>query len=223
MRKLPFLLILFSAILIVPACSKDKEEPLKNKDEFSIKGAIKEIDEETFLMESRDKVHSGDIRISKKTDKAKDAVELSVGDIIIVNYDGKIAFSDPAQITGVHSIEVLEKAEEVYDDQGNKQDVEAPKEDFYKLPILSVVHGEDSRELAKNQSAFMHDVMRSNAWDLDYKDGLKGDYKIMDNMEVVAEFDSKNGILFDSKNKVSLKLDESISEMVKEVLDNKKK
>lgn len=224
MKKIILLIPLILSIFIVSACTKDESEKAINENKVhSMEGIVKEISEETFLMESRDRTHLGDVRVSLKAIKKDKKDKLLVGDIVKVNYDGIMSKSEPAQIAGVYSVDIVSKAKEVYDKQGNKKENEVVKEDYRKLPLLSVIKGDNSRVLSESQSAFMYDLMKTYKWDKKYEESMNADYTIVNGGNIVGQFDYTRKVIFDSKNKVAISLDDSISKLVHDVLEDKKK
>lgn len=230
MRNFILFVMLVSVLFVITACSSDSDsqkdsDKLNNLKRYNMEGFVTEVNEETFLMESRDKIHIGDVRVSMKN-KNGEIQKVGKGDVVKVNYDGSLAKSSPAQITGMTSVEILQKSVQQYDKQGNEIEAKEPvktKEDYLEMPILTVVVNGKSRELNKEQSAFIHNVLEEFDWDTEYKDTMKGSYQILENDNVIAEFDPEKLLILDSERRIALTLDESISEMVQEVLDNIKK
>lgn len=213
MRK--FVLMIAVALLIV-GCSPDKDEKGETSNEATIRGVIQEINPDTILMLSKDRIHSGQVQVSKRVEKNEKILEdLNVGDEILVHYDGYISESDPAQINGVEKIEISKKAELSEDEE-----VVIEEDDYYSMPRLTVIIGSESRELTERQSALIHDLINNIEWDRGVKDDSEDDYTVMDNMDVLFTFNSKTNVLNDSKNDISVKLQDSLSILLKEVLDD---
>lgn len=213
MRK--FVLMIAVALLII-GCSPDKDEKGETSNEATIRGVIQEINPDTILMLSKDRIHSGQVQVSQRVEKNEKILEdLNVGDEILVHYDGYISESDPAQINGVEKIEVSKKAELLEDGE-----VVIEEDDYYSMPRLTVIIGSESRELTERQSALVHDLINNIEWDRGVKDDSEDDYTVMDNMDVLFTFNSKTNVLNDSKNDISVKLEDSLSILLKEVLDD---
>lgn len=213
MRK--FVLMIAVALLIV-GCSPDKDEKSETSNEATIRGVIQEINPDTILMLSKDRIHSGQVQVSKRVEKNEKILEdLNVGDEILVHYDGYISESDPAQINGVEKIEISTKAELSEDGE-----VVIEEDDYYSMPRLTVIIGSESRELTERQSALVHDLINNIEWDRGVKDDSEDDYTVMDNMDVLFTFNSKTNVLNDRKNDISVKLEDSLSILLKEVLDD---
>lgn len=213
MRK--FVLMIAVALLII-GCSPDKDEKGETSNEATIRGVIQEINPDTILMLSKDRIHSGQVQVSKRVEKNEKILEdLNVGDEILVHYDGYISESDPAQINGVEKIEISKKAELSEDEE-----VVIEEDDYYSMPRLTVIIGSESRELTERQSALVHDLINNIEWDRGVKDDSEDDYTVMDNMDVLFTFNSKTNVLNDSKNDISVKLQDSLSILLKEVLDD---
>lgn len=213
MRK--FVLMIAVALLIV-GCSPDKDEKSETSNEATIRGVIQEINPDTILMLSKDRIHSGQVQVSKRVEKNEKILEdLNVGDEILVHYDGYISESDPAQINGVEKIEISTKAELSEDGE-----VVIEEDDYYSMPRLTVIIGSESRELTERQSALVHDLINNIEWDRGVKDDSEDDYTVMDNMDVLFTFNSKTNVLNDRKNDISVKLQDSLSILLKEVLDD---
>lgn len=213
MRK--FVLMIAVALLII-GCSPDKDEKGETSNEATIRGVIQEINPDTILMLSKDRIHSGQVQVSKRVEKNEKILEdLNVGDEILVHYDGYISESDPAQINGVEKIEISKKAELSEDEE-----VVIEEDDYYSMPRLTVIIGSESRELTERQSALVHDLINNIEWDRGVKDDSEDDYTVMDNMDVLFTFNSKTNVLNDRKNDISVKLEDSLSILLKEVLDD---
>lgn len=224
MRKLSVSILLLTVIMLVlSACSKKEETPeQKFEGKSSIKGVVEVVEAETLLIESRERIHSGKIIVSKKTKEQEEELEFGVGDIITVYYDGNIAESDPAQINTVYGFEINKKAEYYQGPEKEKKEgLGFDDIDYYEMPLLTSVHNGKTRELTKDQSALIHDLINGLKWDKGAKDNFKADYTIMENEEILVEFDSKTHTLNDTKNDISIKLYEGLSETLKETLDNK--
>lgn len=232
MRKVRIsILFLIVVMLALAGCSK--EQTLKEifNDETSIRGVIKEVESDTILMESRERTHSGDIRISRRTKNEKGQIDFGVGDKITVYYDGNIAESDPAQINTVFAFKMDEKAEvilEEVDETAEIPEVDEGKigfddEDYYSMPILTSVKGDESTELTEAQSAFTHEIINSVEWDKGAKENFKSEYMIMDDLEVVVSFNSESHILNDTENDISVELYKGLSEALKKALDGELK
>lgn len=213
MRK--FVLMIAVALLIV-GCSPDKDEKGETSNEATIRGVIQEINPDTILMLSKDRIHSGHVQVSKRVEKNERILkDLNVGDEILVHYDGYISESDPAQINGVEKIEISKEAELSEDGE-----VVIEEDDYYSMSRLTVIIGSESRELTERQSALVHDLINNIEWDRGVKDDSEDDYTVMDNMEVLFTFNSKTNVLNDRKNDISVKLQDSLSILLKEVLDD---
>lgn len=213
MRK--FVLMIAVALLIV-GCSPDKDEKSETSNEATIRGVIQEINPDTILMLSKDRIHSGQVQVSKRVEKNEKILEdINVGDEMLVHYDGYISESDPAQINGVEKIEIITKAELSEDGE-----VVIEEDDYYSMPRLTVIIGSESRELTERQSALVHDLINNIEWDRGVKDDSEDDYTVMDNMDVLFTFNSKTNVLNDRKNDISVKLQDSLSILLKEVLDD---
>lgn len=213
MRK--FVLMIAVALLIV-GCSPDKDEKGETSNEATIRGVIQEINPDTILMLSKDRIHSGQVQVSKRVEKNEKILEdLNVGDEILVHYDGYISESDPAQVNGVEKIEISKKAELPEDGE-----VVIEEDDYYSMPRLTVIIGSETRELTERQSALVHDLINNIEWDRGVKDDSEDDYTVMDNMDVLFTFNSKTNVLNDRKNDISVKLEDSLSTLLKEVLDD---
>lgn len=214
MRK--FVLMIAVALLIIGGCSPDKDKKGETSNEATIRGVIQEVNSDTILMLSKDRIHSGQVQVSKRVEKNEKVLkDLNVGDEILVYYDGYISESDPAQINGVEKIEISKKAELSEDGE-----VVIEEDDYYSMPRLTVIVGSESRELTERQSALVHDLINNIEWDRGVKDDSEDDYTVIDNMEVLFTFNSKTNVLNDRKNDISVKLEDPLSILLKEVLDD---
>lgn len=230
MKKMLLIMSFLSLFFVISGCSKDNNDKdgqkINELKQYEMRGYVKQVDENTFLMESRDKSYVGNVRVPIRSKDGEDPIKIDKGDIVNVVYDGKIAESDPAQITGVISVKIVEKVIKKYDDQGNELEPQKPEkqlEDFYNMPILSVTNSDgETRELDEDQSAFIYYILENSTWGKEYDETMKSDYKITEGGNFVANFDSKLGVIFDPERKVSVTLEESIAIMVQDVLDNLK-
>lgn len=214
MRK--FVILMIAVTLLITGCSSDKDEKGETPNEATIRGVIQELNPDTILMLSKDRIHSGQVQVSQRVEKNEKILEdLNVGDEILVHYDGYISESDPAQINGVEKIEVSKKAELSEDEE-----LVIEEDDYYSMPRLTVIIGSESHELTESQSALVHDLINNIEWDRGVKDDSEYDYTVMDNMDVLFTFNSKTNVLNDSKNNISVRLQDSLSTLLKEVLDD---
>lgn len=221
MRKLSIPILLMIIALIVAGCSKKEELQEIYDNKPSIRGIVKEIEDDTILIESRDRAQAGDIRVSTDVELKGGLVDFKVGDLIIVYYDGTIMESSPAQINEVYAFK-LGKKNEIEDevDSDNEEGIGFNDVDFYDFPKLSVVHNDKSKDLTDNNSAFIHDLINSVDWEQDSIDNFKYDYMIMDEFDVFVTFDSKTHTLNDTKNDISIVLPENLSKALKRILDS---
>lgn len=214
MRK--FVILMIAVTLLITGCSSDKDEKGETTNEATIRGVIQELNPDTILMLSKDRIHSGQVQVSQRVEKNEKILkDLNVGDEILVHYDGYISESDPAQINGVKKIEISKKAELSEDEE-----LVIEEDDYYSMPRLTVIIGSESRELTKRQSALVHDLINNIEWDRGVKDDSEYDYTVMDNMDVLFTFNSKTNVLNDSKNNISVRLQDSLSTLLKEVLED---
>ena len=117
MKKLIALVLALACVLGLIGCSKNFE------DKPTVIGSIKEIyDNHILIATSTTEGHpyGASIDISISTKDCKEIYNpLTVGDEIIVYYDGNIAESEPAQINTVYAIKLKVKASEGYFDSGS--------------------------------------------------------------------------------------------------------
>lgn len=223
MKKLSSIMsLIMITVIVLVGCSKEELVEDVSDNKSNVRGVVKEVNEESILIESKDRIHTGDIMVSLLTEREDNLTEFDVGDIIVVYYDGLIAESYPAQISNVHLIALESKAEFSADINDNEEEESAANNDvdYYNMPVLSSNNNGESRELTKDQSAFVHDLISSVEWDKGSKKQFKGDYEILEKSDVLITFDSKSNILNDTKNDISVVLQESMSETLKRILDN---
>lgn len=214
MKKLSLLTLLVISIMLT-GCAKEAPEEEVYKDDPSLMGVIKEIEEESLIINSKDRVHSGDLRVARLTEED---VEFDVGDTVMVYYNGEITEADPPRIKEVYSIAVKEKADiaNVVDQDSEEGDTDY----FYSLPILTSVKGEEERELNEKQSAFVHDLISSLEWDKGAKEDINEDYSIMEGSKLLITFNSETHVLNDKRNDISIQLQEELSNSLRLVLEN---
>ena len=103
MKKI--LILIFLIFIFIVSCNKKD-----NIEEYSFKGIIAEINENSILVEineNEEEYKSSDLIYITITDKIKDNNQFKIGDEIEIFYDGLIKESYPAQISNVFSISVV--------------------------------------------------------------------------------------------------------------------
>lgn len=213
MRKLSILLITIALVLV--GCSEKKTVSSVKKDGPNIRGIVQEINDKTFKIQSIDRAQQGNVVVTNKVELKKGDADFNLGDTITVYYD-KLEKGTPAIINKVYAIEINKKSEgqfipAVVDEEGK---VDNSNLDFYSFPDLVIVKGDKTFELSKENSAMIHDIIHNIPWENGIIENHKDEYKIMDDVEVVATFDSKTNILEDSQNEVNVKLHDSIAELL---------
>lgn len=213
MRKLSILFIIITLVLV--GCSNKKTVSSIKKDGPNVRGIVQDINDKTFTIQSLDRSHYGNIVVTNKVELKKGQLEFDLGDTITVYYD-KLEKGTPAVISKVYAIEMNKEAEGQFipanvDEEGK---VDTSNIDFYTFPELTVIHGNDSHELSENNSALIHDIIYNVPWENGLMDNHDSEYKIMDGVELIATFDSKSNTLEDEENQVSIKLHDSIAELL---------
>ena len=113
MKKFIALLLALSCVLALVGCNtKSMNYIISN--EPSIKGFIKEVNENSILVENK----SGEYWVSLNVEN-KDGIysPIVAGDEVAVYYDGNIAESYPMQINTVYAILLIEPADRTVNEQ----------------------------------------------------------------------------------------------------------
>ncbi len=103
MKKLICIITALAALLLLAACSGKTEEAV------TFRATVLEVREGCYLVEPVEgsaELKSAD-RITVPIKNAAPSPEPEAGDILEIEYDGRIAESYPAQITTVYSISVI--------------------------------------------------------------------------------------------------------------------
>lgn len=106
--------ILLSILFILSFMGCGKKEPVGDPPSVSFQATILEINDQTYLVEpvegSNELKSSDQIVVPMKN--MNPSPEPEIGDVIEITYDGSIAESDPARITEVYGIKVVEAVSE---------------------------------------------------------------------------------------------------------------
>ncbi len=132
-----WILVLFFVIILLTGCSKKIDmNNVKNEPNFS--GIVEEVSEQSILVkvnEVEDEFQSSDL-ISVSLDvELKDSItSFSIGDEVLIYYDGNIAESYPAQINKVYAIILAVYATRPNFIQGTTIDMQGNK-DFLRASL----------------------------------------------------------------------------------------
>ena len=113
MRKQLLLVLILSLMLAVTACGTSGGgggSEADGDETVTFQATILEINEGYYLVEPVEgstELNSAD-RITVPVTNMNPSPEPEAGDVLEIEYDGSIAESDPAQITNVYSISVVE-------------------------------------------------------------------------------------------------------------------
>ena len=112
MKRQLLLILTMSLILLAAACgtSSGGESKVGGDETVTFQATIIEIQDDCYLVELVEgsvELNSAD-RITIPMTNMELSPEPEVGDVLEIEYDGSIAESYPAQITGVYSIRVVE-------------------------------------------------------------------------------------------------------------------
>lgn len=112
MKRQLLLILTMSLILLAAACgtSSSGESKVGGDETITFQATILEIQDGYYLVEPVEgsaELNSAD-RITISMTNMEPSPEPEVGDVLEIEYDGSIAESYPAQITGVYSIRVAE-------------------------------------------------------------------------------------------------------------------
>ncbi len=102
MKKLSLFAVITALALVMTACGRDMNYIIQH--EPSISGVVAEVYSNAVLMTAEDVEYV----VSLNVENSDSATTLSVGDEIIVYYDGMIAESYPMQINKVYAILLID-------------------------------------------------------------------------------------------------------------------
>lgn len=91
--------------------------------------------------------------------------------------------------------------------------------EYYQLPILTVVKDGSSRVMKENESALVYELTEDVEWSIVPEENFESDYVIMDNMNVLFEFNSKTNVLKDKNNDIYIKLHNELAMVLLLALD----
>ena len=162
MQKLIALVLALVCVLVLVGCSKNFE------DKPTVIGSIKEIYDDHILIatsttEGYPYGASVDISISTK-DCNEIYNPLTVGDEIIVYYDGNIAESEPAQINTVYAIKLKVKANDKsnYGELQESSDAIVDTSDSYTYEELSEMPANELLDLFIQNGLVINDDLKSS-------------------------------------------------------------
>ena len=99
MKKLVALVLLVICVMTLMGCNKRSMNYII-QNEPNITGIVKSITNESFLMENE----TGEYWVSLKVENKDSMTHFSIGDEVVVYFDGNIAESYPMQINTVYAI-----------------------------------------------------------------------------------------------------------------------
>lgn len=102
--------------------------------------------------------------------------------------------------------DVVQKDEVVNEGNTETENGDDSTSEYYELPILTVVKDGNSRVMKENESALIYDLTDDIEWIQGVPESFESDYVMMDNMEVLFEFDSKTNTLNKKNSDIYIKL-----------------
>ena len=105
MKKHPAFVFLILCIFLLSGCSRSMNSVISN--EPSINGTVTQVTDSAILIGN----DSGEYWVSLDVELKDSMTHFSVGDTVVVYYDGMIAESYPMQINTVYAITLLEPAD----------------------------------------------------------------------------------------------------------------
>ena len=111
MKKVAVLVFSLVCALCLTGCSRSMNDIIEN--EPSITGIVEKITNDAFLMANE----TGEYWVSLKVENQDSMTHFSIGDEVVVYYDGTVAESYPMQINTVYAITLQTPADRTQNDQ----------------------------------------------------------------------------------------------------------
>ena len=111
MKKMTAFLLILACILALAGCGRTMNDIIGS--EPNITGIVRDTSENAILIENED----GEYWVSLRVENPDSMTHFSVGDEVVVYFDGSIAESYPMQINTVYAITLKAPADRAENDQ----------------------------------------------------------------------------------------------------------